>query len=152
MTDEIRKPDESTMQGEIVKQLPGQKSSNPTSYRSVATMTNDQIVGAAQGQPDLLRGMVGIVKEEQLPAHQRSILEDQLDGLAKGRRPRTITSLSGTADPQLEKSGIVIGCKVYHKERKMEGKVIDVSVKSGVKVRRSDKVEQWWNPKYLVKL
>lgn len=150
MTDEIRKPDDSILQGDVIKQLPGQNSSNPTSYRSIATMSNDQITAARLGQPDPLSSVT--VNEDRLPAHMRSILDDQAQGLREGRKPRTITSLSGTADPQLEKSGIVIGCKVYHKERKMEGKVIDVSVKSGVKVRRSDKVEQWWNPKHLVKL
>lgn len=145
----MRQPDENLLQGDVIKQLPGQNSTNPTSYRSVATMSDEAIASASQGQPDPLRGMAGTVREEQLPAHMRSILDDQAAGLAQGRKPRTI---SGTADPMLAESGITIGDRVYHSGRKLEGKVVDVSVKSGVRVRLDDQSTSWWNPKHLVKL
>lgn len=146
----LRQIDESISQGDVIKQLPGHKSSNPTSYNSVGTMTNDAILDASRGQPDPLRGMVGIVKEDQLPSHMKSILDDQAEGMSQGRKPRTMT-MSGQPDPTLAQSGIVVGCKVYHKERKVEGKVLDVST-TRAEVRRDDGKRQWWDLKKLVKL
>jgi hypothetical protein len=151
--DAIRPVDETLLRGEIIKQSPSAKSSNPTSYHSIGAMSDEQIVDAHIGQPDIVRGMgLGIVNEDQLPAHMRSIVDDTERGIREGRKPRsnvTQMTMSGTPDPMLAKSGITIGCTVYHKDRLLGGKVCDISVRRGVEVKLKSGKKVWWNPKHL---
>lgn len=143
--------DESLQRGAIIKQLPESKSSNPTQYKSVATMTDAEIAASASGMSDPLRAMVGIVNEDQLIGYQRSVLDDHLDGLATGRRPAQM-KMTGTVDPVIASIGFAIGDRVYHKLRKKEGKVDDVAAKSGVHVKFDDGGRGWQKPENLVKL
>lgn len=146
----MRQPDPSIMQGEVISQMPSSKSSNPTTYRSVATMSDDEITSARTGG-DPVGGIA--VPESRLAGHQKSILDDQEQRLRLGFVPKNSSAtMSGTADPMLASSGVVIGCKVYHKERKKEGKVLDISIKRGLEVRRDDGKKQWWDPGKVVKL
>lgn len=97
------------------------------SYQSLATMSDDDIANTHSDSMDPLRG------------HTRK------------ERPGEFV-ISGQADLVFAKAGFAIGDKIYHKKRKKEGKVKDVTASGKVQVLFDDGDSGWMAKDNLVKL
>lgn len=111
--------------------------------RSIADSSNQEILADANSGKYLGNDPLaarGVRQEENVP------------GYRPVKHAGSPVKISGEVDPLFGKAGVSIGDRIYHKKRKIEGKVIDVRASGKIDVKLDDGTKGTTSPDNIVRL